>query len=545
MPVHSPEVATESSESVAQRTALFRRKWQRVFWILFLCLAVLLLVAALMLAFNWPFTRGAVISSLEQDSQAHVQIGAFRETYFPHPGCIAENVTFERGSPSPHLAVRRLLISGSYLGLLHRYIPNVVAEGAVLTVPAGALKELFADRSPGQRTTGTIVGELDAPGAQVSIARDGNQPLVFLLHDLKLQPLAKGSAVRFAAQIGMPEPQGDLVIQGHIGPFRRGDAASAPLSGNYQFTDARLDQFAGVGGTLTSAGKFSGQIRAISLDGTTETPDFQLDVGVHPVPLETRFHAVVNGTNGDLALDPVEALLGKTTILTRATIQGATTDKAHKTVVLDMVSRRGRVEDLLRLFVHDEQSPMVGAISFRGHVVLPPDDRDFLQKVKLQGTFGIGAAEYTDLQTQRNVEILSARARGEADKIEDDQDRDRKHGTDTVDRDLDRVVSNMKGRFVLQHAVATFSDLSFDVPGASARMSGTYNVQNLKIDMQGTLRMQSKLPDTTTGVKSFLLRIVAPLTHRKKEKQGSIVHLHVTGKYGHPQFAVSPIAGGQ
>jgi hypothetical protein len=544
MPVHSPEAATESTQSVEQRAALFRTNRQRALWILILCLAMLLLVAALVLAFNWPFTRAAVTSSLEQDSQAHVQIGSFRETYFPHPGCIAENVTFERDSSSPRLTVRRLEIIGSYAGLLHQYVPHVIAEGAVLTVPPRGLKELFAERS-GQKLTGTAVGELDAPGAQISIARDGDQPLVFLFHELKLQSIAKGSAISFAAQLDTPEPPGDLAIQGRVGPFRRGELTSTPLSGSYKFTNAKLEQFAGVGGTLSSAGKFSGRIQAISVDGTTETPDFQVDIGIHPVPLETKFHAVVNGTNGDVALDPVEAVLGKTTIFTRAAIEGTSTDKAHKTLVLDMISRKGRVEDLLRLFVHDTESPMVGAISFRAHVLLPAGDQGFLQKLKLQGTFGIGAAEYTNPQTQRNVEILSARARGEADKIEDDQDRDRKKGTDTVDQDLERVVSNMKGSVVLRNAIATFSELSFDVPGASALLSGTYNLQNLKIDMQGTLRMDSKLSNATTGVKSFLLKIVEPLTHRKKEKQGSTVHLHVTGKYGHPEFAVSPIPSGQ
>lgn len=541
MPVHSPEAATESTQVVAKRAVFFRTKWQRVLWISILCLAVLLLIAAVVLGLNWPFTRAALASSLQQDSQAQVQIGSFRETYFPHPGCIAENVTFGGDASSARLTVRRLQVAGSYFGLLHHYVPRITAEGAVLTVPAGGLKQLFGDRSSG---TETSVGELDAPGAEISIARADDQPLVFLFRDLKLQSVGNGSTVRFAAQVGIPEPQGDLAIQGQVGPFHQGNAVQTPLSGSYKFTNAKLEQLTGVGGTLSSAGKFSGQIQAITLDGTTDTPDFQVDLGVHPVPLHTKFHAVVNGTNGDLALDAVEAVLGKTTIFTRATIQGPSTDKAHKTLVLDMVSSKGRVEDLLRLFVHDNQSPMVGAISFRAHVLLAAGEQQFLQKLRLQGSFGIGAAEYTNPNTQRDVNLASARARGQADKIEDDQDRDKKNGTDTVDRDLEHVVSNMQGQVTVRDGIATFSKLAFDVPGASALMSGTYNLRNLKIDMQGTVDMQSKLPDTTTGVKSFLLKIVSPLMAKKKGKQGSIVNLHVTGTYGHPEFAVSPIPGG-
>src|SRR6185369_5019298 len=100
------------------------------------------------------------------------------------------------------------------------------------------------------------------------------------------------------------------------------------------------------------------------------------------------------------------------------------------------------------------------------------------------------------------------------------------------------------GQVTLHDGIATFSDLSFDVPGASAVVGGTYNLRNTKIDMQGTVRMESKLSSTTTGVKSFLLKVISPFTSKMKDKQGSIVYLHVTGTYGHPSFAVSPIPGG-
>jgi hypothetical protein len=511
--------------------------------------AALLLIATVVFAVNWPFTRAAVTRSLEQDSHAHVRIAALRETYFPHPGCIAENVAFERSPASPQLTVQRLQIVGSYVGLLHHYIPQIIAQGAVLTVPPGRLKELFANPSPGQQPTSTGVGELIADGARISIAtEDGGEPLTFVFHGLKLHSIARNSPVNFTAQVAIPEPQGDLDIQGRIGPFQRGDAVHTPLSGSYRLSNAKLEQFVGVGGALSSEGKFNGGVQAINVDGTTETPDFQIDVGIHPVPLRTEFHAVVNGTNGDVALDQVEAVLGKTTILTQATIAANGPDKKQKTLVLDMASRKGRVEDLLRLFVHDERSPMVGAISFRAHVLLPPGDQGFLQKLKLQGSFGIAGAKYSNPQTQRDVNVLSARARGQADKIEDDQDRDRKNGTDTVDQDLERVISNVKGDVTLQRGIARFSRLSFDVPGASAQLDGTYNLRDRRIDMHGTVRIESQLSKATTGIKSFLAKVVQPFAKHndgKNGKKGSTVSVHVTGTYGHPSFAVLPMAGGK
>ena len=38
------------------------------------------------------------------------------------------------------------------------------------------------------------------------------------------------------------------------------------------------------------------------MKGQTTTPDFSIDVGGTPVPLETTFHAVVDGTNGNTYL---------------------------------------------------------------------------------------------------------------------------------------------------------------------------------------------------------------------------------------------------
>lgn len=529
---------TTSSDQSRNRPARWRR---RAAWIALVVIAVLVVVISLF-ARNWPFTRTAITLSLQQDSQATVQIGSYRETYFPHPGCVAENVIFSRDPASPKLAIRRMTIAGSYVGLLHRYIPRVIAEGAVLDVPAGGLKNLFASNGSQQPTT-TSVGEIDADGAQILIAREDNPPLAFDFRQLKLRDIDKDSAVRFAASLQTPEPTGDLQIQGKIGPFRRDQGGSTPLSGAYSFKNARLEQFTGTGGVLSSDGKFNGQLKAIKIAGTTETPDFQLDVGIHPVDLSTRFRAVVDGTNGDISLDRVESSWDKTTVTWTGTIEGPQGAKDQKTVALDMTSTSARVQDLLILFVHDEQSPMSGAITFRGHATLLPGPEPFLNRLKVQGEFAIKDGKFTSHATQQNVEILSARAQGQADKIEDDQDRDKRNGTHTVDRDLQPVVSNFKSKVVLRNGVAHLSDVSFEVPGATALLDGTYGLKSQKIDATGTAHMETKLSKATTGVKSIVLKVAGALKPHHGDK-GSTVGVHVTGTYGHPSFAVQPMKGG-
>ncbi len=532
------------SPAAATTTGSMRR-FGRAAWIAAAMVVVLVVVGVAVLARHWPFTRAALTSSLEQDSQAKVEIGAYRETYFPHPGCVTENVVFERDASSPKLTIRRLTIVGSYLGMLGRYIPRVIAEGAVLSVPSGELKELFSSRSD-QHPTNTSVGEIEANDAQIVFAtEDKNHPLVFAFHELKLNGVSKDSTVRFVAFLQTPEPTGDLQLQGKIGPFRRDHAGSIPLSGTYSYKNAKLEEFIGVGGVLASDGKFGGRLEAITVDGTTDTPDFQLDVGVHPVDLKNKFHALVNGTNGDLSLDPVQSSWGKTTLITRGTIEGPSQAKDIKIPTLDMTCSSGRVEDLLQLFVHDEQPPMSGAITFQAHMTLPPEPDHFLNEVKLRGKFTIVGGKFTNHATQQDVEILSAQAQGEAGKIKDDQNRDKSHGTHTESRDLKPVAANFKGEVALRNGIAHFTNLSFDIPGATALLDGNYDVHSRVIDGNGAVHMDTQLSKATTGVKSLVLKVVGPLKPHKKGETGSDVGVHVTGTYGHPSFAVQPMKGGQ
>ena len=519
----------------------------RVFWIIAACVICALLVGGILLATHWPFTRQSFTQRLEQDAQGHVAMASFRETYFPHPGCVAEGVTIERDPSSPRLTIRRLTVDGSYIGLLAHYIPKIVAEGAVLNVPQGALGELFADRAPGQHPSNTKIGELNADGAQIVVQTpEGGSPLNFQFNKLLLNSVSSDSAIRFNAALAFPLPHGDVTTQGSIGPFRRGQAGQTPLNGSYTVTNQKVGELTGVGGVLSSKGNFQGQLQAIDVKGSTDTPDFQLDVSMNPVHLRTEFHVVVNGTNGNIELAPVQSTFAKTKIVSNGSINESSKDRHPNGVAVDMVCSSGRVEDLVLLFIKDSKSPMVGAVNFRAHAALPFRDGKFLDKVKLEGDFGIANASYTSANTQKQVDLMSAKARGQADKLEDDQDHDNSKGTNTVDQDLERVVSDLKGHVALAKGVATFSDLTFHVPGAGARVHGTYDLRTKAINLQGVVHMETQVSHATTGPKSFLLKMIQPLTkhnHRQSPNgsHGSVVSVHMTGTYGQPQFAVAPI----
>ncbi len=68
-----------------------------------------------------------------------------------------------------------------------------------------------------------------------------------------------------------------------------------------------MSVFKGLGGFLYSTGTFEGQLDSIRVTGDASIPDFQVETGRHPMPLETSFLARVDGTNGNTYLERVSA----------------------------------------------------------------------------------------------------------------------------------------------------------------------------------------------------------------------------------------------
>lgn len=160
---------------------------------------------------------------------------------------------------------------------------------------------------------------------------------------------------------------------------------------------------------------------------------------------------------------------------------------------------------------------MSGAVSLRGRATIPPGTGPFLTKVELLSDFGVDTGSFKT-GTQQRVNQLSAASRGENDD------------------NPATVLSDLKGHIVLREGIATFSDLSFGMPGASAEMHGTYSLLTQGIDLHGTLTMDSDLSKMAHGVKSLLLKAMDPFFTKKAG--GSVVPFKITGTYKHPSFAL-------
>jgi hypothetical protein len=483
--------------------------------------------AAALVSTHWPFTRDTIVRALHEEFSSTVELKTFHATYFT-PGCVAEGVTLRRNSDRnapPIATIEKLTIQGSYLGLfsIPKRVPRVKVEG--LHVFASPRSESTGNEAPptgGLEQFALVIDEVIADGAVVEFAsgEPGAEPLKFEIHKLTLNSVADDRPISFHATLLNPEPPGEIRTDGQFGPLRPQGAGHTVLSGSYVFQHADLGVFSGIAGMLSSTGKFNGVLEHIEVEGSTDAPNFQVTTN-HAVDLKTQFHAIVNGMDGDVALQSVHAQLERTSVVS----QGEVANKAGsegKTVSLGATELQGRIQDWLLLFSKADPPAMTGAMNFTVQVRVPPGKRHFIERVNLQGDFGIDAASFTRSTTQGNVNTLSQVAQGAKEND-----------------DPASVIENLKGHVVLKDAIATFSDLSFSVPGALARMHGTYGLLTQQLDLHGTVRVDNKLSKGSKGMDSFLLKFVEPFL--KKKNAGEIVPIRVGGTLHHPSYGLDVV----
>jgi AsmA-like C-terminal region len=495
---------------------------------------IMLIVVVIAMAIKSPFTQRRVELGLEDAVRGKVTFGKFHMVYFPNPGCVAEDVTFAEssntGEGAPLITIQKLEIEARYADLIVRpgYLARVVLTGLHVHAP---LRGISANSSASQSSTRPEVriGEIVADGGELEVARsDGKAPLKFEMHSLSVQSYARGNSWSYSVTMENAEPPGEIISEGKFGPLNLTDLGATPVSGSYKFQKADLGVFPGISGTLFSTGDFAGRLGEIGAHGTIDIPNFKVLKSEHEVHLTSKFTANVNGTNGDVFLKQVETSFLQTSLAASGSVAGKPGQKG-KTTSLDVEVNNGRIQDLLRLFVTASHPPMNGVTSLKAHLEIPPQKRAFLQELILRGDFGIGEGAFTKPAMQTRVDEMSERARGEK------QDKDKTKAKPDADADTpENVVLNLKGHVELRDGVAKFSELSFSVPGASARMDGTYNLSNEQIDFHGMLKTEAELSQETTGMKSTLLKPLDPLFKRKKA--GAAVAVKMTGTYKNPQF---------
>ena len=498
------------------------------------CVAFAMILAVL----KWPFNRDAIVTALRQQSGGEVQVGSFRNQFWPKPGCVVDQVTFRHPGDQkgqPYLTIQRLAITTSFAGLLTNHLDLIRADNFHVQITPSEQSSNAEEFNVGKLSSGLTIGKVVADGAQIEFlpTPERNKSLIYRIPKLVVHDLADGKPLHFQGTLQIPQPAAEVAATGEIWPWKAGHGGESKLSGSYDLKSLDLGSFDAVGGIVTSQGTFSGVLQHADVQGTAETPNFTTSSSGHKVHITSDFNATVNGLNGDVYLNAARVHYGHTTITGAGSVVGQQ-GVAGKVASFELSSRDARVQDLVWMFISENQPPMTGPVVFRAKATINPGKQPFLNRVKLVGDFGISDAQYSHPDTQKNIDVLSARARGEADKVEDTND---KFGGNSYDPG--RVVANIKGHVVLSDTIAHLSDVSFAVPGALAKVNGTYGLMNHRINLHGDMQLDSELSKTTTGVQSFLLKLAHPFM-KKSHHNASVVAIKIGGTYENPTYTVVP-----
>lgn len=475
--------------------------------------AALIAAAAAGLFLSHRAIDSYVARQIRQSAGENVRIGQLQVRLFPSIRIVAQNIVVpqrESGGLPPLISLEKAVVETNWIAALARHVETVQLAGLRIAVPPRGDAALHGGS---KKTPSFSIGRLIADGSTLDVypKQAGKAPLHLDLYRLTLHGAGPDQPMSFQATLRNPRPPGEIHSSGTFGPWQFDQPAATPVSGRYTFRNANLGVFKGISGTLASDGTYHGVLDRIEVDGATATPDFALRISGRPLNLTTKFHATVNGADGETTLDAVEAHLEQTTIVAR----GAITSPG-RTVSLDATVNGGRLADLLHLALKSK-AVMNGAVSFQSRIVIPAGDDDVVDKLQLDGAFTVGEAHFQKLNVQEKVNELSHRGSG-----------------DPQESSADNVASNFRGRFRLKNGVMTFTGLRFDVPGVRIALDGTYGLVSEQLNLNGTARMDAKPSQMTTGWKSILLKVVDPLFSKKNA--GTDLPIHIGGTSRSPKF---------
>jgi hypothetical protein len=502
----------------------WKSKWGIALLVTIGVLAFLAFTAAHLAARLSPLTRTWVIKALHERYQSNVQLKNLTLTFWPHPRISGEGLVLQpmdRPGLPPLAIVNRFSVETTLMGLLNypRHFRNLKLEGLVLNIPPRREEQEHRHGEKRKRKLPPFeIDDVNADGTVLNLLprEAGKRMHTFDILKLKMASAGIGRPMSFHATLTNPTPPGLIDSTGNFGPWEALEPGQTPVSGKYSFENADLSVFRGIAGILSSKGQYEGRLQYIEVKGETDTPDFSVRLSGNKVHLQTRFTAVVNGANGNTLLQPVEARVGRSTIVCYGGVL-RTTGTRGRTIALDVTSENSRLEDLLRLAVKGREPPLIGIISLKTKFDLPPGEADINERLKLNGEFHVRSAHFTDPGIQRKILGLSRRGRGQREGDE-----------------IQNVAINMKGHFVLQDNVMTLSSFAFNVPGALVHLDGTYGLRSEQLDFRGALELEAKLSQTTTGAKSVLLKAVDPLFERHGKR--AYIPIKISGHKDHPEF---------
>ncbi|MGA9353122.1 MAG: AsmA-like C-terminal region-containing protein [Terriglobales bacterium] len=479
-----------------------------------------------------PILRARVIETLTARFQTKVEMGDFHVSVEDGLAVSGEGLKiYGKTDPNIHepgvqplIGIEEFRFQTGLLALLRTpmHVHSVRLKGLVLNIPpAGERREMQSMGSEKSKIK-IVVDEFVSQDAELVINtnREDKLPLEFSIEDLKMQDVGPGQPMHFDAKLLNPKPIGSISSKGLFGPLQMDRPRDTPVKGTYTFSNADLATIKGIAGILSSTGQYSGSLGSIVVDGKTETPDFRLTVSDHPVPLNTEFHAIVDGTSGNTYLQPVNARVLHSSFVAKGSVVRMK-PQGHE-IALDVTIDHARIEDLLTMCIRTEPAIMSGAVQAKAKLDLKPGAEDVSNRLRLAGNFEVTGAHFSNEKIQKRIDDLSLRSQGRPKLVQSDA--------------TNVVQSDMSGVFDLKQEIMSFSQLHFEVPGTNVDMTGQYGLDGNTFDFRGKVRLDAELSHMVTGWKSVLLKPVDPFF--KKNGAGTEVPIKISGTKAEPHIGL-------
>jgi AsmA-like C-terminal region len=481
--------------------------------------------------------KDRVAEALSVKLKAEVTLNSLQVHFFPSVRIVGEGLTIRRlvdpANHPPIIVAQSFTVHPGLRNILRGRAEQVEMVGMRLTVPRrmGGGPEDTPSQGEAEPNGSTeakpagpaIINRLTAKNAElVYVSKRPDGPLrVFQIHEVELLDVSFDNPMVFAAHLTNPLPRGQVRSKGHFGPFDPDEPGQSPIEGSYDFAEADFGTLRGLSGTVTSKGIFSGILDEVQVDGTTDSDNFQIDKGGHPIALVTQFRAVVDATSGDLQISHLDGRLAESAFTATGSIARTETADGYRGryVALDIEFAAGRIEDLLG-FMHEAARPLMhGDVTLKGKVLLPTGKGRALDRLDVTGTLGLDDGQFSSRAMQGKLLEMSRRAQGLK-----------------KDEAPTSAVVDLKGTFRILKGQARFRTLHFRTDGAQISLVGNYGLRDTGLDFTGTVRFEASMSKVVGGVKGFFLKALDPLF--RKQGAGSVVPIRMTGTLREPKTSV-------
>jgi AsmA-like protein len=472
------------------------------------------------------FTRAWVVRSLSERFDTEVELTSLHVSAFPEMSVQGRGLTIHHRDRSdiPFIHIDTFTFHLGVLGIFRvpHEIHGVNVENMSITIPPRGEKKAAVPQTAQARKPlpPIVIDEIVCDNTALVILpkKAGKLPLEWDIHALNLYHAGADQAIAFHGTLTNGKPKGEIATKGSFGPWNLDDKGATPVSGSYEFTDADLGPFPGIAGILSSTGKYSGELDKLEVSGVTDTPDFSLDRVGKPVPLHTEFSATVDGLNGDTYLHPVRATLIKSVIVSEGSVVNVP-GKGHD-ISLNVQAPDARIQDILALAMKDDTPLLAGPAKITAKLFLPPGKVKVIEKMILDADVAVDNATWSSAKIREELQSLSRRAEGKP-----------------KDEEAGSSLSDLRCKFHLEKGTVHFSSVTFSVPGAKIQLAGDYGMQGGELNFSGTIRLEAKISQMVTGVKSDFLKVLDPFF--SKNGAGTELPITITGTRDKPTFGIS------